>query len=413
MKSIQLLKIEVGDTVRRTGDLKLMQELNRSIVLDTIRQLGPISRVGIAKKINLSPTTVTSAVSELIHEGLVCEKGIGNSSGGRKPILLRFNPDSHFLIGVSIRTSSITIAEMNLEANIKRKKVYAPIEGQNITSYITNFIEHFMRDTESIDKCIGISIITQGIVDSTNGIIRYNPKLKIKNVNIKDLIEKQFGLPVWLDNDSNAYIIAEKTFGPYNTYQNMLYIEIGEGVGAGIVVNGSIYRGNNGGAGEFGHTSIDRGGIPCECGNIGCLENYVGWSAVYSRIITSLMSGKQSIMSELVNGNITQITQSIYSKAIQYEDQLAVSILDETINYLARGIVNFVHLVNPEVIILGGEVVFDNPIFITKISSHVNEYAFDILSDGLEIKQASLGKEFEMVGAASVLLQDKFQFTLS
>ena len=404
--------MEEGETLRRTGDLKLIQELNRSIVLDMIRQNGPISRVQIAEKIKLSPTTVTSAVNDLIQDGLVYENGIGESRGGRKPILLSFDPDSQFLIGVSIRSSGIVIAEINLEAVISRKKHYSHNVNADFSEYLIQIIREFLSDTTSLNKCIGISIITQGIVDSLKGIILNNTKLKLKNIPIKVLVEKEFELPVSLDNDTNAYILAEKTFGDFTSFQNMLYIEIGEGVGAGIVVNGAIYRGN-GGAGEFGHTSVDKGGVRCDCGNVGCLENYVGWPTIYSRILTSIKKGKHSFMSDFVAGHIADITPEVFVKAIRLGDELALKILDEVVGYLASGIVNLVHLFNPEVILLGGEFVFENPIFISKVKSYVKSHAFEVLSDRLEMEQGSLGKEFEMIGAAAVILHDKFRFSIT
>ncbi|MGM7722777.1 ROK family transcriptional regulator [Metabacillus sp. Hm71] len=400
--------------MKRTGDLKLIQELNRSIVLETIRLQGPISRSDIAKKNKLSPTTVTSAVSELIQEGLVYEDGIGHSSGGRKPILVRFSPDSKYLIGISIRSSVITMAEMNLEAKVKRKEMFSTnsYQGEAFTKYLLDLIEDFMSMSQNKEHCIGISMITQGIVNSSKGVVRYNAELKLKNVPLKSLLEQRFLKKVYLDNDTNAYILAEKNFGLYSSHQNMIYITQGDGVGAGIVVNGEIYRGHNGGAGEFGHTSIDRGGFQCECGNIGCLETYVSWPAIFSRILSSLSSGKSSIMLEKVNGNMTAITPAIFSEALQENDELAVKLCDETVSYLSKSIINLVHLFNPEVIIIGGEVVANNPIYLAKLRTSVLENVMEAMAEDLKILPPSLGGDLEMIGAASVLLQDQFRFSL-
>jgi predicted NBD/HSP70 family sugar kinase len=408
-------RLERDRQMRRTGDLKLIQELNRSIILDTIRQSGPISRSQIAKRNKLSPTTVTSAVNELIQEGLVCEEGIGVSSGGRKPILLRFSPDSQFLIGVSVSNSSITIAEMNLEAKIRRKEIHT-IEsymGDSVGDYVLGLINHFIERYSDLELCVGISVITQGVVDSVNGIIRYNSKLKLKNMPLKEMVEKRFNIKTWLDNDTNAYILAEKNFGQFHKYENILYITIGDGLGAGILVNGSLYRGSTGGAGEFGHTSITREGIRCDCGNIGCLENYVSWPAIYSRIFSSITRGRQTVITELCAEDMSRISPSLFREALKMKDPLALDILEETASYLSVGLVNLVHLFNPEVIILGGDVVHDNPILLEKVTKSASQRVLAILSEDLEIRPTSLGGEFEMIGAAAILLQDKFQFSLT
>lgn len=405
-----------GDSLRRTGDLKLIQELNRSIILDMIRKDGPLSRSEIAKRSNLSPTTVTTAVNDLIQDRLVSERGTGVSNGGRKPILLQFSPDNHYIIGISISNSKITIAEMNLEARIRCKEVYSTRghTGEQVISYLLELIEYFINIiNKPLDLCVGVSVITQGIVDSKNGVIRYNPKLKFENIPLKELIEQKFNIKTWLDNDTNAYILAEKHFGLFNHYENMIYITIGEGLGAGIIVNGTINRGHNGGAGEFGHTNISNEGIKCDCGNIGCIENYVCWPAVYSRILSSIARGKQTIMTELVHGDISQLTELNFVDALNKGDELAINVLEEMSTYLAIGLVNLVHLFNPQIIIFGGEITTNNPLLLQKVNQFVKERALTILYEDLQIQPSSLGKEFEMIGAASVLLQDKFQFKLT
>ncbi|HAJ95951.1 MAG TPA: transcriptional regulator, partial [Actinobacteria bacterium] len=298
--------------MQRTGDLKLIQELNRSIILRTIQHYGPISRSEIAKKNKISATTVTAAIRELLQQGLVYEDGVGTSSGGRKPILIRFSSDSQFIIAVAITNSSIKIAETNLEAKVRRQKKYPvnDLTGKLFIDYLLKSISQFLEVYSDLTKCIGISIISPGIIGVNKAVIHENTKLKLKNVPLKEMMEKQFNLKVWLENDTKAIVLAEKRFGAYRKFKNLIYITVDDGVGAGIVVDGHIFRGCNGGTGEFGHTSIDRNGIRCDCGNRGCLENYINWPAVYSRILSSMEQGKSTIIMKLVKGDINQITPS-------------------------------------------------------------------------------------------------------
>jgi N-acetylglucosamine repressor len=400
--------------MRKTGDLKLIQELNQHIILDVIRKYGPISRSEIAKKTKLSPTTVASAVSEMIEEGIVIDAEVGQSSGGRRPILVRFVPDSKFLIGISITNSAVTIASMNLEAEVKKKQVY-PIDFYNekdFIGYILKIIEEYISKIQDLSTCIGISIITPGIVDSVRGIIRNNSKLKLFDIPLKDIVEDRFGLKTWLDNDANAIALAEKQFGFYRNSKNLIYIQLGEGLGSGIVVNNAIFRGNHGGAGEFGHISVDREGIRCECGNIGCLENYVSWPVIYSRILSSIENGKKSAMLEMAEGNKTNISQQIFCSALEAGDELAKTIAEETASYLALGLVTLVNLFNPETILIGWEALYYDPSLIIKIREKVKEHTFQLFTNELEIQSTTLGKEFQLMGAAAVLLQDIFDFSL-
>ncbi|GGE38117.1 xylose repressor protein [Pullulanibacillus camelliae] len=399
--------------MRRTGDLKLIQELNQFIVLDAIRESGPISRSAIAKKHNLSLTTVTSLVKNLMEEGYVTEAGIGESSGGRKPRLIKFCPDSRYLIGVSLRNSRITIAEMNLNAVVKQQKIIPVIQQEQVIATILEQIERFLEEIQNDkENCIGISFITQGIVNTAKGMIHYNPKLKLIDVPLKKYLEERFKLPVWLDNDTNAHILAEKHLGIRPVHDHAIYITIGDGVGAGIVVNGQMYRGASGGAGEFGHTTIDRGGIPCDCGNVGCLENYVSWPALYSRILTFIKKGRQTLIYSLANEDIRSISPRILVEAVNLKDPFAVELMNETASYLSAGIVNLLHLFNPNTLILGGEVTNHNPYLLEKIEENVKRQALKILVEDLEIRQTTFGDHLEMTGAAAVLLQDFFEFSL-
>ena len=173
--------------MQRTGDLKLIQELNRSIILKTIQNHGPISRSEIAKRNNISSTTVTTAVRELIQQGLVYEDSIGESSGGRKPILVKFFSDSKFIIAVAITNSYIIIAETNLEAKVQRQEKFPVnnLTGKLFIDYLIKSISQFLKVYPDLEKCIGISITFPGIIDVKREVIGENTKLKLKNVPLK------------------------------------------------------------------------------------------------------------------------------------------------------------------------------------------------------------------------------------
>ena len=400
--------------MQRTGDLKLIQELNRSIVLKTIQNYGPISRSEIAKKYKISSTTVTAAVRELIQQGFVYEDGVGKSSGGRKPILVKFFSDSKFIIAVAITNSSIIIAETNLEAKVRRQKKFPVhnLTGKLVIDYLIKSISQFLEVYPDLKKCIGISINFPGIIDVKREVIGENTKLKLKNVPLKEIMKEQFKLKIWLENDSNAIVLAEKRFGAYRKFKNLVYITIDDGVGAGIVVNGHILRGCNGGTGEFGHTTIDKNGIRCDCGNRGCLENYVNWPAVYSKVLSSIEQGINTVMFEMVKGDINQITPSIFRSALEKNDKLAKKIMRQTAVYLATGIVNLVNLLNPDIIILGGKVAYGNHFLIDQVKKLVFQRALTNSTERLEICPISLGKDFRIIASAAIPLQEIFHFSI-
>ncbi|KLV22084.1 ROK family transcriptional regulator [Niallia circulans] len=401
--------------MQRTGDLKLIQELNRSIILDTIRKKGPISRSQVAKEIKISPTTVTSAVNDLIRKGMVIEDGVGHSSGGRKPVLLRFNPSKHSIIAISITNSYIKMADMDLEGKILRKNVHPvnQLQGDDIILLLIDLLEQFVAGNDRLEFCEGISIITPGIVDSNNGMIGYNTKLKLYDVPLTEMIEEKFNLPTFLDNDVNAFAVGEYYFGSFNSYKDIMYLTIGDGVGSGLMINGTIYRGFKGSSGEIGHTTVVPGGSKCECGNNGCLENYVNWPAIYSSIVSSILTkGRDTLIKNLIENDVRKLTPEIFIEAIKRNDKLSIEILDEIISYLSIAISNTIHLLNPEIIIISGEVVQDNPLFIKKIREKLSEMVIPILKEDINIQSTSLGSDFDLLGAAAVILQGKFRFQL-
>ena len=400
--------------MQRTGDLKLIQELNRSIILKTIRHYGPISRSEIAKRNKISPTTVTAAVRKLLQQELVCEDSMGVSSGGRKPILVRFSPESRFIIGVAITNSSIKIAKINFGAKVRKQKIFPihNLRGELIIDYLLKSIGQFLEGYSDLTKCIGISIISPGIINVDEGIIYENTKLKLKNIPLKEMVEKRFKLKTWLENDANAIALAEKQFGAYRKFKNLVYVTIGDGVGAGIIVNGSIVRGCSGGTGEFGHTSIDRNGRYCDCGSRGCLENYINWPAIYSKVLSSVAQGKHTMMLELAKGDINRVTPSIFRYALKKDDQLAKEIMEEISGYLATGIVNLINLLNPDIIIFGGKVAYDNHFLLSRVKKLVFKQAMDILTNKLKICSTSLGEDFRMIAAATIPLQEIFHFSV-
>ncbi|UOQ45438.1 ROK family transcriptional regulator [Halobacillus salinarum] len=394
----------------KTGGLKLMQEINQYIVLRTIREEGPISRSEIAKKTKLSPTTVTSAVSELLQEGIVVTGGTGESSGGRKPTYLQFAPDSKFLIGVSITNSHIEIGTLNLEAEVQDKLTYEDdfqVNNQVIEETL-RLIRRYLSGIDDLSNCIGISLIVPGIVDSKRGIIRNNAKLNLKDIALKEMIEKEFGLETWIDNDANAIALAETNFGSYEDKKNLVYIQMGDGIGSGIVIEDVIFRGAQGGAGEFGHISIDKEGIQCECGNRGCLENYVNWPALLERIKERLEQGESTSM--LAKGKaVDELTQEDFLKALQQEDELAQAVIEDPIQYMGNGIVTLVNLFNPEVVLVGWGSITSDSYFIKRLRERVNDLSFAIFTENLEIQATTLGGDFQLKGAASVALKEYFE----
>jgi predicted NBD/HSP70 family sugar kinase len=394
--------------LRRTGDQKLMQELNRHIVLDTIRKQGPIPRSEIAKINGISPTTVTSAVSEWIADGIVTEIGTGLSSGGRKPVMLRFEPNGRFLIGVSLANAMLTIAEFNLEAAIRqRHSVPMPVaNGDEVVEFILQEIGRFLEQVDNLSACLGISVAMPGIIHAKQGIVKFNYRLNLTNVKLKQAIEQKFGLRAWLDNDVNAIALAEHQFGKYANCQHLICIKMNNGVGGGIITNGMLLRGLNGGAGEFGAQRSDLSRIVKEREG---LSRELSWSSLYAHIIFEISLGKPTAMLTLADGDIRLIGPQIWLDALHEADPLALEIMDRFATYWGNFITNLVGIFNPEAIVLGGNLIQENELLLGKIREIVYEQCWESVTEGLHIDLTSFGSDYELIGAAAVALHDVFQ----
>jgi N-acetylglucosamine repressor len=260
--------------VNPLGNKVLIRAINRSSVLNIIKNYGPIARVEIARRTGLSPATISGITAELIQKNLVLEKESGDSSGGRPPILLAINPRGGFVIGIKLTETQAIAALTDLEATVIAKRT-EPIVEHNPTSVVkslSGLVYSLINETGIHKKqLLGVGLGLAGIIDAKHGTLRQSPIYKWRDVPLRELLQKQVKVPVYLDNDVNTLTLAEKWFGSGQSVDNFITVTIGRGVGMGMVINGQFYRGASGGAGEFGHTIIDPQGPLCECGRRGCL----------------------------------------------------------------------------------------------------------------------------------------------
>lgn len=244
-----------------------------------------------------------------------------------------------------------------------------------------------------------------------NGIILYSSKLNLRDIPLKTIIENRFGLKTWLDSDTNAVALAEKELGDFQGYENILNIMVGDGVGAGIVLNETIFRGHQGGAGEFGHTVVEIGGIPCDCGNQGCIENYVSWPAISNQIKTRLTNGENSLLVELLQGDDSNLSIELMNLAYRQSDPLVVEVMDQAILYFSTALANFVNLFNPDLVILGGVLFHNNHDLVKKVVEIVLKRGIRTNTQNLTITSSSLGQDFELLSAANIALHSEFSFS--
>lgn len=396
------------------GNAKLMKTVNTSIILSIIRKIKRISRAEIAKTSKLNPSTVSNLTSELIEMGLLKEVGVGISQKGRKPMQLSLNPDSPCVIGVEVVEDRTIALMVNLEAKIMaevRTNIDVAEIGKSVIKKMIGTIREVIKKSgkaKSEIKAIGIGIT--GLIEFEPGIAKFSPNIGWKDIPVKKIVEEEFGIQTFVDNDGKAMALGEYRFGLGNGTQDLVCINMGEGLGSGIIIDGRIYRGANWIAGEIGHIVVDLNGPRCRCGNRGCLETFTSGRAMVSNAIVAIKQGRETLISQLVNNELDKITPKIIFQAANRKDKLARDIIEETGEYLGIAIANVTNSFDPEVIIIGGEIAqFDNFNLMLEPAKKASvKHTFGGRRRKTKILVTELGDNSPAIGAATLAIEKLF-----
>lgn len=394
-----------------SGNLELMHELNTKQILRLIRQFSPISRSEIVEKSNLTAATVSRIVNKLIKFNLVNEIGYGESSGGRKPVLLELNSGSVLTIGIDIEIDEINGVLIDLNGNILyQQKSF--IKGETEKGYILDKVKltigNLMLEKDYSQRIIGIGIGMHGLVDYIKGISIYPPAFGWDNVQVAEIIGEEFDLPVILENNVRALTLAENCFGVGKNLNNFICLKVGAGIGSGIFIDGHLYRGASNSAGEIGHTMVDEDGPLCTCGNYGCLESLASNPAIVRRVEKLLKQGAVSGIYSILEKHLEDLDLELVFHAAHCGDHLARQILENTGVYLGTAISNLVNILNPEAVIISGEIVMAGDIILEPLRATVHNRALNYPLKHLKIISSKLNKDGVAIGAAALIMESIF-----
>lgn len=383
-------------------------------ILHVIRHGRSISKFDIVKKTQLNKTTVGTVIEDLIHRGLVKEVDLGESCGGRKPVLLGLNPEAGYAIGVDFEATSIRTVLVNFVGDIV-STVVGKIEYKDrkltiVKKIIDTIHELIKKSGIDSDNILGIGIGVPGIVDSTKGIsVSYYTLPYWQDVNIGDLVRYEFGLPTYIEKNIRTMALAEKWFGQGHDINNFICVGLRSGMGLGIIIDGKLFRGSSEAAGEIGHVTFNRTGPRCRCGNKGCLQEYVSGRAILSKFQKQLKKGRRSDIERLINGNINNITLEMIIQAAREKDDLALEIINESAEYLGINVANIINLFNPELVILAGFLVDAGDLILKQIRKTVEERALEVSRQNLRIELSELGDNISALGASVLILCENME----
>ncbi|CCF05238.1 XylR family transcriptional regulator [Bacillus velezensis] len=372
------------------ADQAFVKKVNQKLLLNEILKNAPISRAKLSEMTGLNKSTVSSQVNTLMKENLVFEIGQGQSSGGRRPVMLVFNRKAGYSVGIDVGVDYINGILTDLEGTIVLDQHHhLECSSPEITKDILiEMILHFIANMpQSPYGLIGIGICVPGLIDKNQKIV-FAPNSNWRDIDLKSFIQKKFNVPVFIENEANAGAYGEKVFGAAKNHDNMIYASIGTGIGIGVIINNDLYRGVSGFSGEMGHMTIDFNGPKCSCGNRGCWELYASEKA----LLTSLQTKEKKVS-----------TQDIIDLA-HLNDIETLHALQNFGFYLGIGLTNILNTFNPQAIILRNSIIESHPMVLHSIKSEVSSRVYSQLDNSYELLPSILGKNAPALGMSSIVI---------
>ena len=404
-----MTQFEANDLPR--GSTEYISRLNKIKILGLIREHGTISRADIVKMTALSAPTVSRIVNGLIdEEKLVGAIGMGNSSGGRPPVMLKFKGDTSYVIGVDLgaTTTRGVLSDLNgkfvEEIDLPTRLSEGP---EKIFDDVVRVIQKLADSERKLEdsRIFGVGIAVAGLVDVQNEIIVYSPDFNWHNIDLIGALRERIEFPVIFDNVTRLMALGGLRFGAARKSKNFICINVGYGIGSGIIVNGELLTGRDGFAGEFGHMTIDKDiDILCSCGKYGCLEALASGKAIAITAQSRLARGQQSILLEMSGGDINSVTAKMVVDAAKEGDELSLNVFNRAIEYIGIGIANLVNLFNPELIVIGGGVSMAGETFFDSIKNVIHKHLLQASAKELPILPVAFGKNAALMGAFALVL---------
>lgn len=380
--------------------------LSKRSVLEMLYRHSPINKAAIARKSGLSLPTVMKITDELTERGLVKEIGKGASSGGKPPQLLEFVWDAHAVIGVDIGTTNISCIAMNLRgAVLARNTTPTRIDqgAERVIQRVMETVEHTLGECPlANERLLGIGLGIPGLLNPERGTIIFSPDFMWENVDISGPFKRRFGVTPHINNVSRAMAMGEKWFGIGHNVNNFLIVNLGYGIGSALVLGGEIYSGTSGSSGELGHVTVERNGPVCDCGNYGCLEAVASANAIVKKARNYLERGMRTA---LATCNLEDIDAKRVFDTAKQGDALALEIVNDAIDSIGTVLANYVNVMDPEMIILGGGMSNAGVLLTGGIETVMRRHQMKHAGSRVRVVQSQLGLDAAAVGSAAFLIK--------
>ena len=396
--------------------LKFLEEIKQGIRSASLKKdiicyyinNGDDTLADLGKELNFSVPTVTKMVGELIEDGIVMDFGKMETPGGRRPNIYGLNQSSGYFIGVDISQKRVHIGLINFKGDLIDEQMDISFEEAHPHERferLCEIIEDFMSHTVvPRDKILSIGINISGRVNPQTG--HSYSFFYFDERPLTEMFEEKLGIDVSIDNDSRAMAYGEYIKGRVQAEKNIIYVNVGWGLGLGIIVNGQLYYGKSGFSGEFGHITAFENEILCHCGKKGCLETEASGSALYRKFLEKLHNGQSSLLTQQKENEDEITLNDIIDVALQ-EDILAIELIEEVGNTLGKHVAGLINLFNPELVIIGGTLANAGDYLMLPLRSAIKKYSLNLVNKDSSIKVSKLGDKAGLLGA-SLLARSKF-----
>jgi len=310
------------------------------------------------------------------------------------------------IVGVDLGGSKINAILTDFLGNISRQVLKDTLAKEGPDAVIARVIECIKQVTSS-NNIAGIGVGAAGACDVESGVVTLSPNLPgWHNVRLRDIIQREFDVPVYLDNDANVAALGEYYFGGVTGVANLLYVCVGTGIGGGIIIDGQLYHGASGSAGEIGHMTIDINGTRCPCGNFGCWETLASGTALARDAVKQIKAGAQTSILDFADGKLDEVSANRVFLAAKDGDRLANEMISQTGYYLGIGLVNLINIFNPQLILIGGGLARMGQLLLAPATKVVKKRAYELPAGAARIELARLGADAEALGAVALVLKN-------
>lgn len=349
-------------------------------------------------------------MDELLARGLIHEIGLNTSGTGRPATLLQLNPQAGNIIGVELGVDFIAVLLTDFVGHTVRRwhREVDPSEPQEIViTYTQTMVDEALAAARLLPApLLGLGLTLPGMVDLREGVLIFSPNLRWRNVPLRQIFYDHVGLPTFVDNDANAAALGEHLFGVARQVENFIFLFAGVGLGGGLFLNGELYRGAGGLAGEIGHTTlVTESGRPCRCGHWGCWETASNQYSVIERVRARLEVRRDSLIPRLMAEQGVPLGLPVIVQAAAAGDNEALAALSETGLAIGTGIANLINIFNPEMVILGGALTLASPYLMPSILEAINTRAMEAMREQVTIALSAFGPDASVVGAVAMVVE--------